>query len=102
MRAKFVYESIGDILKPKSEKEISNLLKNLPEEDLYKESLNEGTWNLPKYSDKSYIEELEIFQKEIFDIFGDDELHDNLDKAIDRMKKLVDFNTNKRISLKSI
>ena len=39
---------------------------------------------------KRYIEELEEFQKKIFDIFGDDGVHDELDGAIREMKKFIE------------
>jgi len=51
--------------------------------------VNEGTWNVPTSNDYRYIKELEDFQKKIFFIFGDDEVHNGLDSAIRRMKELI-------------
>lgn len=59
------------------------------------ESLNEGTWDIPGPGDESYIDELKDFQKRIYSIFGDDEVHNGLDAAISRMEELLklrDFN----------
>jgi len=50
MQAKFVYESILDLLKPKSEKEIEDAIKNLHPDELLKIGLNT---NLPDFVDKA-------------------------------------------------
>lgn len=59
--------------------------------------INEGTWKIPNKSANKYIDELENFQRKIFDIFGDDEVHNGLDLAIKRMKHLISLNKPKTI-----
>ena len=56
--------------------------------------LNEGTWASPKNQieiekSNNYILELKKFQKKIYNILGDDKLHDYLDDAIARMRELI-------------
>ena len=75
-------------------KELLNLKSKLVKES---QKFRRGDKNIYKNIDigifrnpKRYIEELEEFQKKIFDIFGDDGVHDELDGAIREMKKFIE------------
>lgn len=61
------------------------------------EKFNEGVWALPKSKHKrneegrKYIVKIEKLKKEIYSIFGDDSLFDELDGAIKRIEELMEL-----------
>ena len=60
---------------------------------MIKEELHEGTWAVPKNIGIaiSTIAKVKKLQKEVYKIFGDDEVMDCFDSATRRMEDLIDF-----------
>jgi len=63
--------------------------------------VNEGTWDLPKTKEKRiqqglpFIMQLEKMKKELYPIFGDDDLFDHLDGAEKRLQELIELEDSK-------
>lgn len=91
-----VLQDLGDKFEAENDKgETSYCFKEdyagaLIESPVSEESLNEGTWALPKSEDVKMqaIEKLTDFSREYFSLIGDDELFNHLDAAIERIKEL--------------
>ena len=65
-------------------------------DDYSKWKKEEGTWALPKTEEDKekclgYIQELESFKDKIYNVIGDDILFDGLDRAISRIKELINI-----------
>ena len=59
-----------------------------------------GTWAVPTNTQElqdgeMFIKILQNFKKDIYSTFGDDELFDNIDGAIHRIREMKDFSGSK-------
>jgi hypothetical protein len=71
------------------------MLIEIKDMKIVKESLNEGTWAIPKPAKKrlelgiEWTKKIEDLKEELYPVFGDDILFDGLDGALKRLEELM-------------